>query len=155
MRPVRQLGQPTSKRVAALGNQIWQSNGSYGEDSDQLGGREAQLGSTGPYGKDGLDKPDGPPEPVAQVRVLPGALRVVAGEGLFVSIRPETLAIQEGNQAPSATLVEAKELPWLPFHDGQVQGGDQPRRSCHRLNEGRPAAPHHIEDLYAALIDGR
>ena len=42
-------------------------------DTKRLG-LEAQLRTTGADGQDGLGEPDGPPEPVAQFRVLPGAL---------------------------------------------------------------------------------
>ena len=60
--------------MTILGNQIWQSNGYYGEDGNKLPGLEAQFRTTGVDGEDSLDEPDGPPEPVAQVRVLPGRL---------------------------------------------------------------------------------
>ncbi len=61
-------------RWPILGNHIWQSNASHGEDSEGSGGLEVQLRSTGTEVSGCLDDPDGPPEPVAQVRVLPGAL---------------------------------------------------------------------------------
>ena len=63
-----------SPRSALLGNPIWQSNGRHREDSDTRDGEGVQLRNTGADVQDGLEKSDGPPEPVAQVRVLPGAL---------------------------------------------------------------------------------
>jgi hypothetical protein len=39
-------------------------------------------------GQDGLDNPDRPPEPVAQVRVLPGALNFADGRTFSVAGQP-------------------------------------------------------------------
>jgi hypothetical protein len=44
--------------------------------------------------KDGLDIPNGPPEPVAQVRVLPGALRWLSGS----EPAPDTVALKAGRR---------------------------------------------------------
>ena len=57
-----------------FGNPNWQSNQLYGTDNDTSPVREVLFRDTWSNDKDGLDKPDRPPEPVAQVRVLPGAL---------------------------------------------------------------------------------
>jgi hypothetical protein len=70
---------PSRSGRAFLGNQIWQSNEYYGVDGKKLPGLKAQFRATGADGQDGLDEPDGPPEPVAQVRVLPGALSIFSG----------------------------------------------------------------------------
>ena len=57
----------------------WQSklaiNGDYRRDSAEPPGREGVFRTTGMDREEGLDNPDRPPEPVAQVRVLPGATR--------------------------------------------------------------------------------
>ena len=59
--------------VPEFGNQDWQSNERHGEDDPSPGGFRRELRATGADGQDCLDESDGPPEPVAQVRVLPGA----------------------------------------------------------------------------------
>jgi hypothetical protein len=58
---------------AVLGNPNWQSTHCNGRDSNRPDGRTTLLRVTATGSKNGLDKPDGPPEPVSQVRVLPGA----------------------------------------------------------------------------------
>jgi len=60
--------------AAPLGNPIWQSDGRHGKDGSISSGLRAHFRTTVADGLDNLDDPDGPPEPVAQVRVLPGAL---------------------------------------------------------------------------------
>jgi hypothetical protein len=59
--------------VPEFGNQDWQSNERHGEDDPSPGGFRRELRATGADGQDCLDESDGSPEPVAQVRVLPGA----------------------------------------------------------------------------------
>ena len=51
----------------------WQSNGCYRRDGHEPLGLDALLRRTTWCQLDSLDDPNGPPEPVAQVRVLPGA----------------------------------------------------------------------------------
>jgi hypothetical protein len=61
-----------------LGNHNWQSNERHGADCALRAGFECRLWGTKRDGTDGLDNPDGPPKPVAKVRVLPGAFWVLA-----------------------------------------------------------------------------
>ena len=68
------------KDMTILGNQIWQSNEFYGVDGTSRGGLGRQLRRTKADGQDGLDEPDGPVEPVAQVRVLPEELCILADQ---------------------------------------------------------------------------
>ncbi len=62
-------GATTGEVDDVLGNQIWQSNEFYGVDGISRGGFGRQLRSTAADGQDGLDEPDGPPEPEARVSV--------------------------------------------------------------------------------------
>jgi hypothetical protein len=55
----------------AFGNPKWQSKGRYRRDGLEPLGHHALLRSTMYDLPDSLDTPNGPPEPVAQVRVLP------------------------------------------------------------------------------------
>jgi hypothetical protein len=57
-----------------FGNPDWQSNGDHPRDPLEPRGRMGVLRATTKDRTHELDKPDRPPEPVAQVRVLPGAL---------------------------------------------------------------------------------
>jgi hypothetical protein len=61
-------------RSGAFWQSEWQSNQVDGTDNDTCPVREVLFRSTRSNDKDGLDKPDRPLEPEAQVRVLPGAL---------------------------------------------------------------------------------
>jgi hypothetical protein len=61
-----------------LGNLFRQSSERDGEDNPLRADSSPGVDSTAADGQDGLDEPDGPPEPVAQERVLPGALFDVA-----------------------------------------------------------------------------
>jgi hypothetical protein len=54
-------------------DQSWRSTRIYWVDIEGPNGLNPQLRGTGTHQKDTVDKPDRPPEPVAQVRVLPGA----------------------------------------------------------------------------------
>lgn len=58
----------------ASGNPFWQPNQRNREGSEGPCGLKAQIRTMGMDGLHGLDSPDRPPEPVARVRVLPGAL---------------------------------------------------------------------------------
>jgi hypothetical protein len=66
-----------------FGKQIWQSNEGHREDSHDLRGPQVLLKTIEANSQDDLDEPDGPPEPVAQVRVLPGAPRILAAQKWF------------------------------------------------------------------------
>jgi hypothetical protein len=67
-----------------FGNLFRQSSERDREDDPLRAGLERRVASTAADGQDALDEPDDPPEPVAQVRVLPGALFVLAGQKMFL-----------------------------------------------------------------------
>ena len=61
-------------RPKDFGNPNWQSNRAHPTDGSEIAGRTSQVRLTRTSALDALDYSHGPPEPVAQVRVLPGAL---------------------------------------------------------------------------------
>ena len=67
-----------------LGNQLWHSNEHHGDAQSLTGWIRMPAQGDRNDGKDGVDEADGPPEPVAQVRVLPGALGILAGQKAFL-----------------------------------------------------------------------
>jgi len=79
--------------MALFGNQTWQSNGRYGEDSDRSGGLEAQLRTTAADGQDALDEPDGPPEAATAIGSLEQKLHHHAAVTPSVDILREGLSV--------------------------------------------------------------
>jgi hypothetical protein len=80
--PFRRLEHRPATPVVLLGNQNWRSNGSDGEDRDELRGLAAQLRSTAADPQDSLDDPDGPPEPLITRIPLKGSANTQAWSDL-------------------------------------------------------------------------
>ena len=81
--------------ASRCGNQTGQSNSGHRQDNYRSIGPKAQLGSTGAYGKSGLDNPDGPLGPV-----IPAAHPCVEANVVTVKAGQESSSLRMAPRKP-------------------------------------------------------